>query len=39
MLELHCPNFQALHILIWHVAVVPMSAAAGALLGRMLGRQ
>ena len=39
MLELHCPNFQALHILIWHVAVVPVSAVAGALLGRMLGRQ
>jgi len=32
MLELHCPNFQALHILIWHTAVVPISAAAGALL-------
>jgi hypothetical protein len=32
MLELHCPNFQALHILIWHVAVVPVSAAAGAFL-------
>lgn len=32
MLELHCPNFQALHILIWHIAVVPVSAAAGAFL-------
>ena len=33
MLELHCPNFQAMHILIWHTAVLPVSAAAGALLG------
>jgi hypothetical protein len=33
MLELHCPNFQAAHILVWHTAVVPVSAALGALLG------
>ncbi len=33
MLELHCANFQALHVLVWHTAVVPVSAAAGALLG------
>jgi hypothetical protein len=33
MLELHCVNFQALHVLVWHTAVVPVSAAAGALLG------
>ncbi|MGA2351052.1 MAG: NrsF family protein [Terracidiphilus sp.] len=31
MLELHCPNFQAAHVLAWHVAVVPISGAAGAL--------
>ncbi len=36
MLELHCPNFQATHILIWHTAVLPVSAAAGALLAWML---
>ena len=30
MLELHCQNFQAAHVLVWHVAVVPLSAAAGA---------
>ena len=30
MLELHCPNFQAAHVLVWHIAVVPLSAAAGA---------
>jgi hypothetical protein len=33
MLELHCPNFQATHVLVWHTAVVPLSGAAGALLG------
>lgn len=32
MLELHCPNFQALHVMLWHTAVMPLSAAAGALL-------
>jgi hypothetical protein len=32
MLELHCDNFQAFHIIIWHTAVVPMSGAVGALL-------
>jgi hypothetical protein len=36
MLELHCDNFQALHILVWHTAVLPASAFAGALLGRVL---
>jgi hypothetical protein len=36
MLELHCPNFQALHVLIWHTAVIPVSAAAGAFLAWML---
>jgi hypothetical protein len=33
MLELHCPNFQAAHIFVWHIAVIPVSAALGALLG------
>lgn len=36
MLELHCPNFQAAHILVWHTAVVPLSGAAGALVAWML---
>jgi hypothetical protein len=35
MLELHCPNFHALHIMMWHTAVVPISALAGALLARI----
>jgi hypothetical protein len=33
MLELHCANFEALHVLLWHTAVVPVSAAAGAMAG------
>ncbi len=33
VLELHCPNFQAAHILVWHTAVVPLSSAAGAFVG------
>jgi hypothetical protein len=33
MLELHCPNFQAAHVLVWHIAVLPLSGAAGALVG------
>ena len=32
MLELHCPNLETLHVMVWHTAVVPISAAAGALL-------
>ena len=33
VLELHCANFQALHLLVWHVLVVPMSGAVGAMIG------
>jgi hypothetical protein len=32
MLELHCANFETLHIMLWHTAVLPLSAAAGGLL-------
>jgi hypothetical protein len=38
MLELHCSNFEALHVLVWHTAVVPVSAAAGAAVGWVLRR-
>jgi hypothetical protein len=34
MLELHCPNFQAAHVLVWHVGVLLVSAGIGALCGR-----
>jgi hypothetical protein len=37
MLELHCANFEAPHVMLWHTAVIPVSAAAGALLGRLRG--
>ncbi len=33
MLALHCANSQALHVLVWHTGVVPVSAAVGALVG------
>jgi hypothetical protein len=33
LLELHCANLEAPHVLLWHVAVVPVSAALGALVG------
>lgn len=33
MLELHCPNFQSAHVLVWHTAVVPLSGAVGASIG------
>jgi hypothetical protein len=36
MLELHCANFQALHVLLWHTAVVPASGALGALVAGAL---
>jgi len=39
MLELHCPNFEAPHVILWHTAVVPVSGAAGALLGWLRNRR
>ena len=33
MLELHCANLETLHVMLWHTAVMPVSAAAGALVG------
>ena len=34
MLELHCPDFQTWHVVVWHTAVVPVSAALAALLAK-----
>jgi hypothetical protein len=31
MLQLHCPNFEAPHIIVWHIAVVPVTAAIAIL--------
>jgi hypothetical protein len=33
VLELNCPNVSVFHILVWHLGVVLISAAAGALIG------
>jgi len=33
MLELHCANFQAAHVLVWHLCVLLVSAGLGALCG------
>jgi hypothetical protein len=33
MLELHCANLKAIHVMVWHVAVVVISALLGAALG------
>lgn len=33
MLELHCPNFQAAHVLVWHLGVLLVSAGLGLLCG------
>jgi hypothetical protein len=30
MLELHCANLEAPHVMLWHTAVIPVSAAAAA---------
>jgi hypothetical protein len=39
VLELHCANFEALHVLVWHTMVVPVSAGFGALIGWALRRK
>jgi len=39
VLELHCVNFEAAHILVWHTAVVPLSAVAGALIGLIVSQR
>ncbi len=38
MLELHCPILEAPHVLVWHIAVLPVCGVAGALFARMRGR-
>lgn len=37
MLELHCPNFEAPHVMVWHIAVLATSAAVGALVAWTTG--
>jgi hypothetical protein len=31
MLELHCANFEAPHVIVWHTLVIPISGAIGAM--------
>lgn len=38
MLELHCPNFKVLHVMVWHVAVVLVSGGVGAWLAGLIRR-
>jgi hypothetical protein len=38
-LELHCPNFRAMHVLVWHTVVILVSASIGALLGSLITRK
>ena len=33
MLELHCPILKAMHLMVWHIAVIPVSGLAGYLAG------
>lgn len=33
MLELHCPNLKAIHVMVWHVAVVVVSGMTGLAIG------
>jgi hypothetical protein len=34
VLELHCANLRAIHVMVWHVAVVVLSGVAGYFIGR-----
>lgn len=36
MLEIHCPNLKAIHVMVWHVAVVVVSAALAWAIARIL---
>jgi hypothetical protein len=38
MLELHCPNLKAIHVIVWHVGVVVFSAALGLATGSAADR-
>ena len=38
MLELHCPNFETAHLVVWHTAVVLLSAVLGAVTGLVARR-
>jgi hypothetical protein len=31
MLELHCPDFETWHVIVWHTLVIPVSGALACL--------
>ena len=39
MLEFHCANFNAMHVMVWHTAVVPVSGLVGAIVARLGGEK
>ena len=38
-LELHCPNFRAMHVMVWHTIVILVSASLGGLSGSWIARK
>ncbi len=38
MLELHCPNLETMHVILWHTAVIPVSGLVGVLPGWVVKR-
>jgi hypothetical protein len=39
MLELHCPNFEAPHVIVWHIAVLPVCGLVGVAAGMHAARR
>ena len=37
-LELHCPNLKAMHVMVWHLAVVVLSGFAGLAIGSVFAK-
>jgi hypothetical protein len=35
MLELHCPILKAMHLMVWHIAVIPLNGLTGYLAGHL----
>jgi hypothetical protein len=36
LLESHCAILKAVHLMVWHIAVIPLSGLAGYLIGRLV---
>jgi len=36
MLEMHCPILKSMHLMVWHIAVIPLSGLAGYVVGRRI---